>query len=86
MKFFTRDGLFKKIVIAIIIVILVNFSVPTFSYGVDIVDPIVNFLILIPDGIFYILQYYFMGEGDVRLLIHSDEYADGGQRNGSDCW
>lgn len=77
MKFFKRESFIKKVIIAVVIVLLTNFSFPTMSRAADISEAIADFLLVIPDGIFWLLQFTFLGEGDVRIKVYSEEKEEG---------
>ncbi len=77
MGFFKKESFIKKGIIVILIVLLTNFCAPTVSRAADISEAISNFLLLIPDGVFYLLQGEFCGDGDVRITVHSDKKEKG---------
>ncbi len=77
MKFFRKENFIKKTIITIVIVLLVNFSIPTMSRAADVSEAVADFLLKIPDGIMWLMQYTFLGEADVLIKTHSDEKKEG---------
>lgn len=64
MEIFTKKSLVLKIVIALVIVILFNFSAPTISQasiGGTLLEPIVDLLIAIGDGAMLVIQSILFG-------------------------
>ena len=64
MEIFTNKSLVLKIVIALVIVILFNFCVPTLSHagiGGTLLEPIVDLLIAIGDGAMLVIQSIIFG-------------------------
>ena len=82
MEIFTKKSIVLKIVIALVIVILFNFSAPTISnagmleaIGGTLLEPIVDLLISIGDAAMYLIQKLVMGL-DNSLVKLSTELGD----------
>lgn len=76
MKFFTNKNVVQKIIIAIVIIILMNFSVPIpvqADVGGKLMNPVVNFLTSILDGFQHLLEWAMLGEtSDYMKPLSSD--------------
>ncbi len=71
MKFITNNKITKKIIIAIIIVMLFNFIAPVCSKatdeeGGDLLNPISEFICAIGDLVIKVMQKVFIGYGDIK--------------------
>ena len=65
MKNFTNKGFIQKILIAIIIVVLMNFSIPIpvqADVGGKLMSPVITFLTSILDGCQHMLEWTMLGE------------------------
>lgn len=66
MKFFTNKGIVQKTVIALLIVILTTFAVPTTTVQADaggkLMNPILNFIVAVFDGVQHLLEMAMLGE------------------------
>ncbi len=78
MKFFTNKGVIQKTILAIVIVILTTFCVPSTvqaDIGGKLMSPIVNFVAAIFDGIQRILETAILGESSNFMKeIKSSDY------------
>ena len=73
MKFFKKESFIKKGIIVIVIVLLTNFSFPTMSRATtDVSEAIIDFMLLIPDGVMWLLQSVFLKKGDAKIEVYSD--------------
>lgn len=83
MEIFTKKSIVLKIVIALVIVILFNFSAPTISQatsagdviGGTLLAPIVDLLLAVSDGLMYLIQRLVLGM-DSSLTKVSTEIGD----------
>lgn len=65
MKIFTDKSVTQKIIIALVIVILTTFSVPTpvqADWGGKLMSPILNLIVALFDGVQHLLEYAMLGE------------------------
>lgn len=77
MEIFTKKSIVLKIVIALVIVILFNFSAPTVSnasevlsaIGGTLLEPILNLIVAIGDGIMYLIHNTIMGMDSTLLKV-----------------
>ena len=81
MKFFTKKSMVLKIIVAIVVVILFNFSAPTLSQasiGGTLLSPLVDLLIAIGDGAVYLIQslLFGMNESVLRVATVSNDIFD----------
>lgn len=80
MKVFTNKGVTQKIIIALVIVILTTFSVPTpvqADWGGKLISPILNLVIALFDGVQHLLEYAMLGETSAFMKdIGSGDYED----------
>lgn len=80
MKIFTDKSVTQKIIIALVIVILTTFSVPTAvqaDVGGKLMSPIVNLIIALFDGVQHLLEYSMLGETSPFMKdIGSGDYED----------
>lgn len=80
MKVFTNKSVTQKIIIALVIVILTTFSVPTpvqADWGGKLISPILNLVIALFDGVQHLLEYAMLGEtSNFMKDIGSGDYAD----------
>lgn len=70
MRIFTNKELNKKIIIAILLIMLFNFISPTISnadFGGALFKPISQLLQVIGDLVIKALQKMFIGYGDIRI-------------------
>lgn len=67
----------KKLIIVIVMVILLNFSIPSISMAANLSESIADFLLILPDGFMWILQHNFLAEGDVNIKVHSNSKEQG---------
>ena len=95
MKFFTNKGVIQKTIIAIVIVILTTFAVPGTVHadlGGKLMNPILNFVAVIFDGVQHLLELAMLGEysdfmktiggtgyesrANSDVVIETDEFID----------
>ncbi len=65
MKIFTSKSVTRKMIIALVIVILTTFSVPTpvqADVGGKLMNPIINLIVALFDGVQHLLEYAMLGE------------------------
>lgn len=65
MKIFTDKSVTQKIIIALVIVILTTFSVPTSvqaDVGGKLMNPVLNLIVALFDGVQHLLEYAMLGE------------------------
>lgn len=78
MKIFTDKSVTQKIIIALVIVILTTFSVPTpvqADWGGKLMNPILNLIVALFDGVQHLLEYAMLGETSPFMKdIGSGEY------------
>lgn len=70
MRFFTNKGIVQKTVIALVIVILTTFAVPTTvqaDVGGKLMSPIVNFVVAIFDAVQHLLEWAMLGETEAFM-------------------
>lgn len=81
MKFFTNKSVVQKIIIAIVIIIVCNFSIPTrvqADVGGILMSPVVAFVTVIVDGIYNLLEWAMLGETNLFMKEATDKvYMDG---------
>lgn len=80
MKIFTDKSVTQKIIIALVIVILTTFSVPTpvqADWGGKLMSPILNLIVALFDGVQHLLEYSMLGETSPFMKdIGSGDYED----------
>lgn len=80
MKIFTDKSVTQKIIIALVIVILTTFSVPTAvqaDVGGKLASPVINLVVALFDGIQHLLEYAMLGETSSFMKdIGSGDYED----------
>lgn len=79
MKTFTNKKVIQKVIIAIVIVLLFNFIVPSYSqasFGGVLLGPVIDLVAGIGDAIFAALQY-FMYDGGTSILSTASEALNG---------
>lgn len=78
MKIFTNKNVVQKIIIAIVMVILVSFCIPTpvqADLGGKLMSPLVNLLTSLLDGVQHLLEYCMLGETATFMKdIKSNDY------------
>ena len=80
MKIFTDKSVTRKIIIALVIVILTTFSAPTAvqaDVGGKLMNPILNLIVALFDGVQHLLEYAMLGETSPFMKdIGSGDYED----------
>lgn len=80
MKIFTDKSVTQKIIIALVIVILTTFSVPTSvqaDVGGKLASPVINLIVALFDGVQHLLEYAMLGETSGFMKdIGSGDYDD----------
>ena len=80
MKKFTDKSVTQKIIIALVIVILTTFSVPTAvqaDVGGKLANPVINLIVALFDGVQHLLEYAMLGETSSFMKdIGSGDYDD----------
>lgn len=81
MKFFTNKGIVQKTVISLLIVILTTFAVPTTTVQADVggklMNPIINLVTALFDGIQHLLEMAMLGESSSFMKdIGSGDYEE----------
>ena len=80
MKIFTDKSVTQKIIIALVIVILTTFSVPTSvqaDVGGKLASPVINLIVALFDGVQHLLEYAMLGETSSFMKdIGSGDYDD----------
>lgn len=80
MKIFTDKSVTRKIIIALVIVILTTFSAPTAvqaDVGGKLMSPILNLIVALFDGVQHLLEYAMLGETSPFMKdIGSGDYED----------
>ena len=78
MKFFTNKGVIQKTILAMVIVMVTTFCVPTVVHadiGGKLMSPIINFVAAIFDGVQHMLERTMIGEtASFMKTIGTDTY------------
>ena len=92
MKNFTKKGILQKTIIGILMVLTLNFIVPTYSHagimssiGGTIFDAVTDLIVIVADGVETLLQYFMLGDmtngeklRDVNIMVQAEDASNYG--------